>query len=365
MINDLSTITHFDLWVKDLPFNGYRSIGSPSDYRHVLSENESERLISEVLLWEDQSHTYWHHDHDPIKTPCIAGLGTRTGQLFGWFVIEFAELSQARQQVNPLLDVILIAGYAYERMLLFSILRVLSNGGILAGQAQHLDAVSAISAYVSQLSHQLRNPMTAIRGYSDLLTSGLMGQITAQQAQSLETIIYNLDRVNEGVLIPNSIFKLYANRLDTQKQVEDIREILLRIRDHFQKTKLRSQVRMICDLPDHLMFQTDPQFFEEAIRGILKTCMHFMVVDQDCLIKGFLCGEELFVLIQCQMDFMKKITAIKDFDHLISSLLLEGNYQEVYALWKKSSLLWGFIGGEIVSAEYRHSLLRLTLRLHP
>ncbi len=356
-------ILHMDLWLKDPPFSGYRSVSNPSAYRHELDENEIEQLISQVILMEDHSDHYWVNDNDLIKKPCIAGLGARTGQLLGWFVIDFKNPDQVQMTLEKLMDAVILAGYAYERMLLLSIIRMLTNHSVTFAQDHPIDLLSAISTYISQFSHQLKNPMTSIRGYSDLITNGFLGQITEQQSQSLETIIYNLDRVNEGVLIPNSIFKLYANRLEKQYQKEDIREILCRITDQFQKISQRTQVRMVAELPDSLEFPTDAHFFEESIRGILKVCMHFMEVNQDCMIKSFICGEELFVVLLCRMDFMKRISVIDDFDQMLSQILHEGNFHEIYALWKKSFLLWEFIGGEIVKAEMHNQTMRLTLRL--
>jgi signal transduction histidine kinase len=356
-------ITEMDLWLKDIPFSGYRSVGNPSAYRHELDENQSEQLISQVILLEDHSANYWVNDNDSIKKPCIAALGARTGQLLGWFVIDLKNPEHLQEAQDKLLDAVVLAGYAYERMLLLSIIRMLTNHTLTIPQDHHIDLLTAISSYVSQFSHQLKNPMTSIRGYSDLITNGFLGQITEQQAQSLETIIYNLDRVNEGVLIPNSIFKLYANRLEKQKQNEDIREILCRVADQFQRIKQRTQVRMVYDLPEMLEFPTDAHYFEESIRGMIKACMHFMEVDQDCKIKSFICADELFIVLQCRMDFMRKINVIDDFDQMMSQILLEGNYHEIYALWRKSILLWKYIGGEIVKAEMHNQTLRLTLRL--
>jgi signal transduction histidine kinase len=356
-------IAKMDLWVKDIPFSSYRSVGNPSAYRHELDENQSEQLISHVILLEDRSAHYWVNDSDLVQNPCIAGLGARTGQLLGWFVIDFMNPEQVQESQGKLLDAVVLAGYAYERMLLLSIIRMLTNHTLTINQDQHIDLLTAISSYVSQFSHQLKNPMTSIRGYSDLITHGFLGQITEQQAQSLETIIYNLDRVNEGVLIPNSIFKLYANRLEKQKQNEDIREILCRVVDQFQRIRQRTQVRMVYELPEMLEFPTDAHFFEEAIRGMIKSCMHFMEVDQDCILKSFICADELFIVLISRMDFMKRITVIDDFDQMMSQILLEGNYHEIYALWKKSILLWKFLGGEIVNAELNNQTMRLTLRL--
>src|SRR5688572_6420521 len=41
--------------------------------------------------------------------------------------------------------------------------------------------------FISHAIHELRTPMTSIRGYSDMLNSGAMGALTEMQKQFVET----------------------------------------------------------------------------------------------------------------------------------------------------------------------------------
>src|SRR5689334_13172123 len=53
------------------------------------------------------------------------------------------------------------------------------------------------SEFISLASHQLRTPLSAIKTYSHMLVSGYMGEVTAEQRKSLETILGAADRMNE------------------------------------------------------------------------------------------------------------------------------------------------------------------------
>lgn len=52
------------------------------------------------------------------------------------------------------------------------------------------------SEFISLASHQLRTPLSAIKTYSHMLVSGYMGQVSAEQKKSLETILNAADRMN-------------------------------------------------------------------------------------------------------------------------------------------------------------------------
>ncbi len=54
----------------------------------------------------------------------------------------------------------------------------------------------AKSEFISIVSHELKNPLTSIKGYGDLLLSGLSGKLSDQQAEFVSTIHINVRRMN-------------------------------------------------------------------------------------------------------------------------------------------------------------------------
>ncbi len=68
----------------------------------------------------------------------------------------------------------------------------ISNAQLFA-QVQAADL--AKTEFVSQVSHELKNPMTSMRGYTDLLISGAVGPITEAQKNFLQTIRANVNRM--------------------------------------------------------------------------------------------------------------------------------------------------------------------------
>ncbi len=66
---------------------------------------------------------------------------------------------------------------------------------------------------ISLVAHELKNPLVSIRGYSELLLSGAVGEINKQQADFLKTILNNADRMAE--LISDL---LDAARLDSGRE---------------------------------------------------------------------------------------------------------------------------------------------------
>ena len=61
-------------------------------------------------------------------------------------------------------------------------------------EAQH-----ARQQFVSLVTHELRVPMTSIKGYTDLLLKGIMGPVSDAQRNFLQTIRFNVERMSRMV----------------------------------------------------------------------------------------------------------------------------------------------------------------------
>lgn len=69
------------------------------------------------------------------------------------------------------------------------------------------------SEFVSFVAHELKNPLTSIQGYSDVLIGGAVGGLSDQQKTFLGTIRFNAERMNTLVSDLNDVTKLQTNNL--------------------------------------------------------------------------------------------------------------------------------------------------------
>jgi len=115
----------------------------------------------------------------------------------------------------------------------------------LYGEVQR--ANEAKSEFVSFVAHELKNPMTSIKGYTELLAAGSVGQINDMQSNFLHTIRSNVERMSALVSDLNDNAKIEAGRLrldykpvDVPDVVEDvIRSTKRQVEDKRQSVELR------------------------------------------------------------------------------------------------------------------------------
>jgi len=89
----------------------------------------------------------------------------------------------------------------------------------------------AKSEFVSFVAHELKNPMTSIKGYSELLAAGSVGQINEMQANFLSTIRANVQRMSALVSDLNDNAKIEAGQLRLEYKpvkLEDVVDEVIR-----------------------------------------------------------------------------------------------------------------------------------------
>jgi len=95
--------------------------------------------------------------------------------------------------------------------------RLSDHAAIAIANAQLFAQVQAAdiakSDFVSFVAHELKTPMTSIRGYADLLLGGAMGEFNEGQANFLQTILSNVNRMATLVSDLTDISRIEAGRL--------------------------------------------------------------------------------------------------------------------------------------------------------
>jgi signal transduction histidine kinase len=97
------------------------------------------------------------------------------------------------------------------------LIRLGDHASIAISNAQLYAAVQqanlAKSDFVSFVAHELKNPMTSVKGYTELISAGAVGPITEGQSSFLGTIRANIDRMNTLVSDLNDMSKIEVGRL--------------------------------------------------------------------------------------------------------------------------------------------------------
>ena len=108
--------------------------------------------------------------------------------------------------------------------------RLSDHAAIAISNAQLYDEVQranlAKSEFVSFVAHELKNPMTSIKGYTELIAAGAVGQINEMQTNFLNTIRSNVERMSTLVSDLNDNSKIEAGRLRLDYKAVEVNELV-------------------------------------------------------------------------------------------------------------------------------------------
>jgi signal transduction histidine kinase len=177
-----------------------------------------------------------------------------------------AVLSTTRSQLtapvareNSVIGVIMLESdrfSGFDLEVLNFVVRLADHAAVSIANAQLYEEVKranqAKSEFVSIVAHELKLPMTSIKGYSDLLAMGAMGQVNEGQLQFLSVIRSNVERMSTLVSdlldisrIETGRLKLDIRRVALSSVVEETLRVL---RKHIEDKQQTLQV----DVPDGL-----------------------------------------------------------------------------------------------------------------
>ncbi len=110
----------------------------------------------------------------------------------------------------------------------------------------------AKSDFVSFVSHELKTPMTSIKGYADLLAAGSVGPVTEAQANFLSTIRSNVNRMATLVSDLADISRIEAGRLRLEFSAVAISEVIEEVIRSTQNQVEEKEQTLTAELPPDL-----------------------------------------------------------------------------------------------------------------
>lgn len=134
--------------------------------------------------------------------------------------------------------------------------RLAEHASIAIANAQFYNELARANAskseFVSFVAHELKNPLTSIKGYSDVLLGGAVGPLSEQQKSFLGTIRFNAERMDTLVSDLNDVTKLQTNNLRIERAPVSFRTIVTETLRPLQKQIQDKGQELVLDIPEDL-----------------------------------------------------------------------------------------------------------------
>ncbi|MBN1310874.1 MAG: GAF domain-containing protein [Anaerolineae bacterium] len=157
--------------------------------------------------------------------------------------------------------------------------RLADHAAISIENARLYDAVqqanTAKTEFISTVTHELRIPMTSIKGYTEMI--GMMGQLSEQQKSFLSIIRNNIDRMTVLVSDLSDISRIESGRL--KLEIEDnvnlehvVSELLPSMRSEIDQRRHNVKIDIPRNLP---AVRTDPQRLTQILVNLISNAYKY------------------------------------------------------------------------------------------
>jgi signal transduction histidine kinase len=151
--------------------------------------------------------------------------------------------------------------------------------------------------FVSVAVHELRTPMTSIRGYSDMMNTPAMGELNDMQKQFLDTIRTNTKRM-EGLLQDVSdLGKLRGGTLKLTEKMDMFKNIAGIVQKDTEPLAEEMGKTLAFDIPQGLpLLTTDGEYFAKAIAKLIENGLRYSGEDGEVSVSAR--GEDSWLVVE-------------------------------------------------------------------
>jgi len=149
-------------------------------------------------------------------------------------------------------------------------------------------ANEAKSQFVSIVTHELRIPLTSIKGYTDLIRQGIVGEITEQQAEFLDVIGNNVGRMADLISDLSDISRIERGKIKLEFDSITVQNhILETINSLRHKLEEKSQ-KLMTDLPSEpLWAYADPSRVVQIVTNLVSNAWKYTPEGGEITIRAY------------------------------------------------------------------------------
>ena len=157
-------------------------------------------------------------------------------------------------------------------------------------------ANEAKSQFVSIVTHELRIPLTSIKGYTDLIRQRVVGEITDQQAEFLDVIGNNVGRMADLISDLSDISRIERGKINLRFDFITVQNHILETLSSLRHKLDEKSQNLVTDLPENaLQAYADPSRVVQIITNLLSNAWKYTPEGGDIIIRAFAKNDHICV----------------------------------------------------------------------
>ncbi|MBI3291191.1 MAG: HAMP domain-containing protein [Elusimicrobia bacterium] len=153
--------------------------------------------------------------------------------------------------------------------------------------------------FVSKVTHELRSPLTSIRGYLDFLLQRDVGSLGPKQEEYLLIVKNNALRLERFVDNLLDVAKIEAHRMELSRERLDLRQTTREMQILFRPQCEEQGIRLVTEIPEGLPTAwADADRLDEIFTNLLSNAVKFTPAGGQITVRAELKGPHVEVTVQ-------------------------------------------------------------------
>ncbi|PJF25320.1 MAG: hypothetical protein CUN53_13395, partial [Phototrophicales bacterium] len=163
----------------------------------------------------------------------------------------------------------------------------------------HAELLKEQAYFVSHAVHELRTPMTSIRGYADMLASGAMGAVNDMQKQFIETIRANSKRMESLLTDVSDTAKIRGGTLRVQPKMDMFKNIAMNVEKQMRPVAESLNRSLVIDIPQGLpILNVDGELLVKALCKLVENGLRYSGENGEVRLSASAEGNQLTITVQ-------------------------------------------------------------------
>jgi signal transduction histidine kinase len=130
--------------------------------------------------------------------------------------------------------------------------------------------------FFTLISHELRNPLAVIRGFTELLNDGILGPVNERQKEKLERIIENIDKLADMVGKMSDISSLESRRYQIDMTYVSLGDMIIQVTDSMGFLFKNKNIELVNKVPADLpLVPMDRNKIEQVLLNLLNNALKY------------------------------------------------------------------------------------------
>lgn len=138
------------------------------------------------------------------------------------------------------------------------------------------EVIQTTARFTSLMVHEIRIPLTSIKGYTDMLAKHIAGPLNEMQQQFADTIRSNVGRMESLVTDVSDASKLYAGRIRLDPKLDLYKNIAQQVQKDLAERAAERQQTLVFETPDGLpLLNVDGERLALVLRKLVANAIQY------------------------------------------------------------------------------------------